>query len=80
MCSFFLARFRPSSWDWLNDRSLNFPISLTSAARNVALLAFAEAWLELLPTSAARPASTSTAPIAAANDIRRDTILLPSLR
>src|SRR5262245_48903896 len=26
-----LARCRPSSWDWLNERSLNLPMSLISA-------------------------------------------------
>jgi hypothetical protein len=34
--SFACARFKPSSWDWLKERSLNFPMSLMTAALIVA--------------------------------------------
>src|SRR2546427_5003754 len=63
MCSFFFALFRPSSWDWLNDRSLNLPISLMSEARNVAFVACraASPLDAALPTAAAVARATTSA-------------------
>jgi hypothetical protein len=52
-------------------------MSLTSVARNEALLACGDAWLELLPTSAASAASTVTASSAATMEIRRETFTCP---
>src|ERR1043166_2132786 len=61
------ARFSPSSCDWLNERSLNLPMSLTRAAVKFELLpppevAVLVAFLPLEPPQpAARSTSTATA-------------------
>ena len=60
MPSFAFARFRPASWFWLNDLSLNLPMSLTRATVTDA---FDDALPVVAAPSAARPAQTAATAI-----------------
>src|SRR4029079_1540027 len=61
MPSSLCARFSPSSCDWLNERSLNLPMSLTSAAVKFELLPPPDVDVVFLPLEPPQPAVRSTA-------------------
>ena len=70
-CRSFAARFSPISWLWLNPLSLNLPMSLISAAVNVA-----DGRAELLPASTTASAEAANR---AANAPAQNRFLLKKL-